>query len=62
MKVYVITKRTSIEYEGTQEEVISVYSNAELAIKEKNYLNRTEGETGFKDVEFEVNSYNVIEE
>jgi len=61
MKVFIVTKRTSMGYEGREEKVISIYADAEMAIKEKNRLNKEEGQCGFKDAEFYVDSYNVIE-
>lgn len=61
MTVHVIIKRRSIEYEGSSEEIRRIYSNLEKAIKEKNDLQKKYGKVGFEEIEYYIDSYNVIE-
>jgi hypothetical protein len=59
MKVFLLIQRTSVDYEGSSDEVLHVFStitNAELAL-----LNELKNCKSSSDIEFFINAYNVEE-
>ena len=61
MKVFVLIERTSIEYEGSSDEIKEVHLDKDKAIARKNYMNKYYGKCGFKEVSYFIDSHEVIE-
>ena len=58
---YIITERTSIEYEGSSDSIQEVHLNKNKATERRDYLQSNYGKHGFKTIEYFIDSYNVIE-
>ena len=61
MKVFVLIERTSIEYEGSSDEIQEVHLDKDKAIARKNYMNKHYSKCGFKEVKYFIDSFDVIE-
>lgn len=61
MKVFIIIERTSIEYEGSSDEIQEVHLDKDKAIKRKDYMNKNYGKCGFKEIRYFIDSFDVIE-